>query len=150
MNPLSYYERSKAPWTPAELEQVRKEYETDLLDIIQIANTHKRTPGCIAYKLKALGLITHPTVARGHIEYRTSSLYTEICLTGKEADQAKRAKKDEAMNVVVSDEPKKNKPKTSDVLFELNRMKQDISEMKKDIKQMLIYITAVYNFETSE
>ena len=149
MNTLSFYDRSKVPWSVEESEEVRKEYETELLSIIDIGNKHKRTPGCIAYKLKNLGLIVHNTLSRGYTEYKTSNLYIEICKEYKKCDEEKKIKKEEKLKQKgeITENVKKHKLTKKDIIHEIKYLKEEISEMKKDIKQMLSYITSIYEFE---
>ena len=172
MNPLSYYNRSKMPWTEDESTQVRKEYETDLLTIIQMADIHKRTPGCISYKLKSLGLIIHNALARGYAEYKTSQLYQEVCLSCKKEDKEKEKRKEEQLKA--KEGQKENAKKANEIvkelekdmeedsisikvpkrmvaiMLELESMKNEIKELKTDVKQMLHYITSLYDFETAQ
>ena len=86
MQALEYYTKSKDKWSEEESEQVKKEYEIDLLDILQISLKHKRTPGCIGHKLKTLGIVTNHTMARGYDIYKSSDLYKEICDSHKKED----------------------------------------------------------------
>lgn len=173
MNPLSYYERSKAPWDEHEYSQVKKEYETDLLDITQIANIHKRTPGCISYALKwKLKLIIHNTHARGYAEYRTSKLYEEITSFYKKEDIEKEKRKEERAKAKVerkegekiANEIVKELEKDMDedsssikvpkrmvgIMLELESVKKEIKELKNDVKWMLFYMKSLYDFEVSE
>ena len=146
MNTLSFYDRSKVPWSVEESEEVRKEYEAEMLSIIDIGNKHKRTPGCIAYKLKNLGLIVHNALSRGYTEYKTSNLYIEICKEYKKCDEEKKNKKEEKLKLKGEITENVNLTKT-DMIHE---MKEEIAEMKKDIKQILSYITSIYEFEKDE
>ena len=173
MNPLSYYNRSKMPWTEDESTQVRKEYETDLLTIIQMADIHKRTPGCISYALQwYLKLIKHNTHARGYAEYKTSQLYQEVCLSCKKEDKEKEKRKEEQLKA--KEGQKENAKKANEIvkelekdmeedsisikvpkrmvaiMLELESMKNEIKELKTDVKQMLHYITSLYDFETAQ
>lgn len=151
MNSLSYYDRSKAPWSVDESNELRKEYENDLLTIIDIGIKHKRTPGCIAYKLKNLGLIVHNALSRGYTEYKTSALYNEICLQYKKDADEKKIKKEEKLKLKEEKQKLKEEVGTtktqSDIVNEIKSLKDSVSEMKKDIKQMLSYITSIYEFE---
>jgi len=152
MNSLNFYDRSKTPWTVEESEEVRKEYETDLLSIIEIGNKHKRTPGCIAYKLKNLGLIVHNALSRGYTEYKTSNLYIEICKEYKKGDEEKKLKKEEKLKLKgeSKENVKTHKLTKADIIHEIKYLKEEVSEMKKDIKQVLTYITSIYEFEKEE
>jgi hypothetical protein len=161
--PLNYYDRCKVDWTPEEEAQVKQEYETESMPISEIGVKHKRTPGSIAYVLKRLGLIVHHAAARGYAEYRASSLFEEICIQynkgKKERDNLKdeRLKKKEELAVLKEERLKQKGDRkilecivtTDSPMSELQSLKEDIAEMKKDIKQMLFYITSLYEFETS-
>lgn len=149
MNSLSFYDRTKVPWTVEESEEVRKEYEIDLLNIIDIGNKHQRTPGCIAYKLKNLGLIAHNVLSRGYTEYKKSKLYIEICDEHKKEDTEKKLKKEEKLKLK-GELIKTHKLTNTDIIHEIKYLKEEVSEMKKDIKQMLSYITLIYEFEKEE
>ena len=149
MNSLSYYDRSKVPWTEEEAEEIKKEYETELLNIIQIGDKHKRTPGGIAYKLKSDGIVVHNALTRGYTEYIKSNLYEEICKDGKKEDAVKKQKKEELAKR--KEETTEIKKLTfTDVVREIRSLKDEISEMKKDIKQVLSFMTSIYDFETKE
>ena len=177
MNPLSYYERSKTPWNEHEYSQVKKEYETDLLDITQIADIHKRTPGCIAYALQwYVKLIKHNTHARGYAEYKTSKLYEEICGGNKKCRDEKAAGKEEKVkertkakverkedekkaNEIVKDLEKDMDEDSSSIkvpkrmvaiMLELESVKNEIKELKSDVKWMLFYMKSLYDFEVTE
>jgi radical SAM superfamily enzyme YgiQ (UPF0313 family) len=149
MNPLSFYDRSKIPWTTEESEEVKKEYENDLLSIIDIGDKHKRTPGCIAYRLKYLGVIVHNAFSRGYTEYRRSDLYREICKEYKKSDEEKRLKREKKLIVKRDSTENENSHKLNKIYIthELKYLKEEVSEIKKDIKQMLSYITSIYEFE---
>jgi len=177
MNPLGYYERSKTPWNEEEYSQVKKEYETELLDIIQIADLHKRTPGCIAYALQwYLKLIKHNTHARGYAEYIVSKLYEEICEGNKKRREEKAAGKEEKVkakakakverkedekkaNEIVKDLEKDMEEDSSSIkvpkrmvgiMLELESVKNEIKELKSDVKWMLFYMKSLYDFEVTE
>ena len=126
MNPYNYYNLSKTKWSECEIEQLRREYSSELLDIIQCANIHRRTPGCIAYKLKTIGLIIHNTAARGYIEYKNSTLYEEAVLVGKQKKEQQRLRKNDKNGV--------------NIVNELMNIKKDIAELKTGIKEILAYI----------
>jgi hypothetical protein len=95
MQTLEYYNRSKEKWSDEESQQIKKEYEIDLLDILQIAIKHKRTPGCIGHKLKDIGILTNHSMARGYDEYKSSILYKEICLEYRKRDEERINKKNQ-------------------------------------------------------
>jgi len=130
MNPLIYYNRQKEDWSDKELQDVRTEYETKEMTISQIADIHHRTPGSISYKLKALGLIVNNIQSRGYLEYTNSILYKEIVETSNSTEKKEKKAKSKA------------KTTESDIVNEIKLLKDSVSEIKKDIKQILSYITS--------
>jgi len=105
MNEPEYYNRQKAVWDENELKDIMDEYENKKMNISEIADTHFRTPGSIAYKLKNMKLITHNTLARGYQEYKESKLYKTIVARGKLEDAQKKLKYVEAMRNVSDETP---------------------------------------------
>lgn len=87
IHPYAYYDRSKQKWTFEDTQQLRSAYEEDMLDILECANLLKRTPGCISYKLKSMGIISHNVLARGYSEYKASPLYAEVVETHKKEEE---------------------------------------------------------------
>ena len=128
MNTLEYYNRQKDSWDKKELHDIQTEYEVKKMTISEIADIHHRTPGCISFKLKNLGLISNNKDSRGYLDYKNSKLYKEIVKTSKENDAEKKGKKD-AFN-------------------EISQMRNEIAELKKDVKQMLRLMNALYDFES--
>lgn len=142
MNRLEYYNRQKEIWSDKELQDIRIEYEEKEMTISQIADIHHRTPGSISYKLKNLGLITHNTQSRGYLDYKNSNLYKQIVETGKNNDLEKKVRKES-----------KIKEKADDLLIntpfmEILKIKNEIADLKKDVKEILRLINALYDFET--
>jgi hypothetical protein len=78
MELLKYYTNSGSPWYKYEDEQLKREFFIDKINIIQIGNLHKRTPGGIVARLKHLGLIQKKAVIKEYEEYRMSNLYKEV------------------------------------------------------------------------
>jgi len=113
---IHYYNRQNDDWTDKEIEDVRTEYENNEMTILEIAKIHRRTPGAISCKLKALELITNNTLARGYNEYKTSDLYkqaVEKCRLDEIEKKLKRqAKLKEKMEKVKSklEEPTPDTP----------------------------------------
>ena len=78
MNVFEYYDRRKDEWSASETEELRMEYLYKLFTIDQIADIHRRTPGDILYKCKALNIISEYKYARGYSDYINSNLYYQI------------------------------------------------------------------------
>jgi len=97
MEKLAYYDQSGTPWSEHMDKQITKEYTEDNLDIIQLGLIHKRTPGSIAYKLKALNLIEIQLDARGYQQYQASDLYREIVTTANQKTKAKKQEEKETI-----------------------------------------------------
>ena len=145
MNELQYYNRQKEKWDDKEISNLRAEYEMKEMTISQIADIHHRTPGCISYKLKNLGIITHNTLSRGYLEYKNSNLYNEIVKKGKLDDAKKAATKKIKNEVLIS----VNNDELSGVILsaKIVKIENEISSIKNDIKEILRLMNAVYDFE---
>ena len=140
MNRLEYYNRQKDSWDENEIQSLKSEYEKEMT-ISEIADIHHRTPGSISYKLKNMKLIMHNTQSRGYNEYRTSELYKEIVEKGKIMDVEKKEK----MKVKAE-----SKVKAEIKVFytsEITELKNEISSLKMDVKEMLRLIHKLYDFE---
>ena len=153
MNSLSYYHLREDPWTDTEDLQLRTEYVDQELDIIQIADLHYKTPGQIAYRLKKLGITEHYYKGtRGYDRYSSSALYQEI----KDAPKAhiqkekKERKGRKTKSQLVEDHiqlQQDQKENQEEIHLEVSQLRAEIKGLKKDIKEILRLMTAVYNFE---
>jgi len=152
MNTLEYYNRQKEAWDDKEIEDVKTEYEEKEMTISQIGDIHYRTPGSISCKLKFLGIIAHNTLARGYLDYKNSNLYKEIVEISKIADIEKKVKKvkkeekEEKLKIIKEEEKKKLKISISPVNA-IIKMQNEIADLKKDVKEMLRLMNALYDFE---
>ena len=140
MNRLEYYNRQKDSWDENEIQSLKDEYEKEMT-ISEIADIHHRTPGSISYKLKNMKLIMHNTQSRGYNEYRTSELYKEIVEKGKIKDAEKKEK------MKVKDESKVKAEIKVFYTSEITELKNEISSLKIDVKEMLRLIHKLYDFE---
>jgi hypothetical protein len=166
MNTREYYDRQKEPWGETEVQDIRTEYETNEMTISQIADIHKRTPGSISYKLKNLGIITHNTLSRGYIEYKNSVLYNEIVEQGKFEGASRKLKKERRINMSEKITKYITKPSEFEVLApnpkskqvvelrldtcsaEIAELKNEVLSLKRDVKEMLRLMNAMYEFES--
>lgn len=129
MNKLSFYDRSKASWTPDEANAVLREYETEMLSILEIADLHRRTPGSIAYKLKSMGVISDANMARGYAAYKSGNLYKEIISSSTPMEPSKYSKNPTSeivLRIASNDE----------ILAEVKSLKSELSELKSDFKEL--------------
>jgi hypothetical protein len=164
MNKLEYYKRQKVGWDNKELQDIRMEYETKGLNISEIADIHYRTPGSISYKLQSLGIITHNVLSRGYLEYKNSALYNEIIEKTMD-DNAKKEKKKAELQYKNANAPSVTTSSneiikssetvaTSHEELESNtkargsRVRNEIAELKKDVKEILRLMNALYDFES--
>jgi hypothetical protein len=136
---LDYYNRKNEPWLDNELQEIKIEYEIKEMNISQIGYIHRRTPGSISYKLKNLGIITDTKLSRGYLDYKNSNLYKEII----ESKYAEKGIIEEAKIKAKID--KKPDHTTS---AEIINIQNDITELKKNVKEILRLINAIYDFET--
>ena len=154
MNSLSYYHLREEPWTDIEDLQLRTEYVDQELDITQIADLHYKTPGQISYRLKKLGITEHYYKdTRGYNKYVSSSLYQEI----KEAPKAhiqkeKKERKGRKTKLNLIEEytqfQQEQKENQEEIHLEVSQLRAEIKGLKKDVKEILRLMTAVYDFET--
>ena len=130
MNKLSFYDRSKASWTADEANAVLREYETGMLSILEIADLHRRTPGSIAYKLKSMGVISDPNMARGYAAYKSGNLYKEIIASSTTTEPSKYTKKQEPSEIVL------RIASNDEILAEVKSLKSELSELRSDFKEL--------------
>lgn len=164
MNLLSYYHLQDQPWTELEDQQLRAEYIEQLLDIIQIANLHYKTPGQIANRLKRLGITkNYYTGTRGYEQYKQSTLYREIIdrnETDKQIKETKKREKETLQEDIITDKKERKSRNSKLELIEyiqiqqeqtdkINELTDDVKNMKKDIKEILRLMNAIYDFEAS-
>lgn len=116
--PRIYYERSKLEWTDEEQQQIIKEYNDDEMNIIQIGNLHKRTPGGISYKLHKLGVMSNRLNARGYPEYKASALYQEI------ASMPRERKNEQNKDANIPEQVTNNLKKPGRIISELQEIKE--------------------------
>jgi len=153
MNSLSYYHLREEPWTDTEDLQLRTEYVDQQLDITQIADLHYKTPGQIAYRLKKLDITEHYYKGtRGYNTYSSSALYQEI----KDAPKAhiQKEKKERKVRKTKSQLIKEHtqhqqdqKENQEEIQLEVSQLRAEIKGLKKDVKEILRLINAVYHFE---
>jgi len=126
------------PWEKDEDQQLIKEYTVDKLTLMQLCKIHKRMPGGITSRLVALKLIYRRDSVRGYTDYQESDLYKEICKTKLENKNNRKEIKAQGISVP---------QRTLDPLAELRK---DVNELKKDIKEILRLMNALYDFEASQ
>ena len=139
-----------------EIEDIRNQYEEKEMTISQIADIHHRTPGSISYKLQSLGIISHNKFSRGYINYKNSILYKQIVETSKNNDAEKKLIKEAKLKLKAENKLKLNaetKLKTetfqvSTPFREIIEMRKEIADLKKDVKEMLHLMNALYDFES--
>lgn len=95
MNNLEYYTNwTHTSYTEEEINNIKNDYTIKNMNVIEIGNKYKRTPGQIAYQLGKYNIIKYYEEARGYDEYKVSSLYKEI----KDNSHIKRQKKQRKRN----------------------------------------------------
>jgi hypothetical protein len=131
MNNLQYYNRQKDTWTEAEIQEVKTKYEINEMTISQIADSHHRTPGSIAYKLKTVGVIPDNTQARGYVEYKNSSLYKEIIELSDASKKERKVKEDTKVKPDIN-------TRTLDLLLrEIIDLRHQVIDLKNEVKKMI-------------
>ena len=168
MNPLSYYNKQYIPWTTDELSNIQKQYNEQGMNIIDIANIHYKTPGQVAYRLKKIGTVTNQNDIRGYKEYRSSDLFVEIMNQDpKEKQKSKQnqlhirmTEQEEQMRLLADDVSRPLKSSDlrlsrAQIKIEINDLKKNVEQtqldvklIKKDVKEILRLINAIYDFES--
>ncbi len=138
MNSVDYYNRQKETCSQEELDAIKTEYEINKLTISEIADIHRRTPGSISYKIRSLGLVTDNKEARGYVEYRNGDLYKQIVENGKIRDFQKKEKKIKAIKKPIPDNLQS---------IAIKEIQNEIASLKKDVKEILSLLNAIYEFE---
>jgi hypothetical protein len=143
MNRFTYYDRQKEPWEEKECKSLRIRYEKKEMNVSQIADIHRRTPGSISYKLRSLGIIEHNTLARGYLEYKKSNLYKEIVNTNKTTDNPRRLRENHGKKI--------KEDKKSTVACNTDKeIPSDIIEIKNDIKEIKESISKLFKLIESK
>jgi hypothetical protein len=147
------FENAGEPWSQEEDNQLKKLYNEDMLELMEISKIHSRAPGGIISRLRKHGIISRydKNVVRGYSAYQNSDLYKE-----------KVSKKNEKKNKNKSEEAKKKIPtefQTEDIIImkdknkdvdlqkDVKEMKKEIKELQKMIKEIAEMMKAVYEFE---
>ena len=117
--------------------------------IKDIATEHERTVGGICSYINKLAADYH---FNNKLPIEEIQKFTGLN-KGEIEDAIKRRAYKDSVRKSVSEMKKKITPTISteaDLLHEIKYLKEEVSEMKKDIKQMLSYITSIYEFEKEE
>ena len=142
MNKLEYYDRQKDSWKDTEIEEIRDAYQNKEMTVSEIADIHRRTPGSISYKLQNMGLITHNTLSRGYSDYKNSDLYKEIVKNSVSMNAQRSANKELRIK------SRKEAARVNTPFREILELKNEVSILRNDVKEMLRLMNALYEFET--
>jgi len=132
MEPFLYYTNSGRSWDQTEDNQLRNEYVNQKYDIIKIAYIHKRTPGGICYRLKALKYLDDNHNAPGYFEYKHSDLYKEIVSMEMKKRDTETKKRDEPNKV------SKTQPNIT-----IQNNFAELIELKNEVKEMNLKINYI-------
>ena len=146
MNRLEYYNRQKEQWEMKEIDDLKREYLTNQLSVSEIADIHRRTPGAIACRLKNINVIVAHTLARGYSEYKNSKLYDEIIWTSKTQSSERVIKRESKLKTKI--EPRVDSYAIITTSKEINELKDEVISLKKDVKEILRLMNALYDFES--
>lgn len=70
-------------WSSEEDIQLNKLYNEESLEIMEISDRLKKTPGSVISRLCKYGYIPNRSSARGYLTYKNSDLYKSIVESGK-------------------------------------------------------------------
>ncbi len=139
------YNLAGEPWYTKEDNQLIKEYTNDKLSLLELCKVHKRMPGGIISRLKRLNLIDARVKARGYLEYQQSNLYKEICKNKQEKSTERKESK--FTKCRITDDPIVTLAKISPTnnSSEIISLKNDIKEIKEDIKKIFELIMVLHD-----
>ena len=91
-------------------------------------------------------------LSKGYTEYKESKLYKEIVESSKKIKAEKQVVRDEKLKEKLKKEEKKVKllPVARDDRSEISELRREIIDLKKDVKEMLRLMNALYDFESQQ
>ena len=144
-------ENMGTPWRETEVAQLLDEVKSGQT-YEEIAKTHKRTPGGIISHLKVIAYQNHKNeMPMSEIIALTGISKNDIIdyIIKKEAyDELKEKRKGERVkNVIVDKSENTPKPQVSQSA-EIAELKNEVLSIKKDVKEILRLMNALYDFES--
>ncbi len=173
MNKLSYYDHRNIKFTDAEMSDLVTLYQSGKT-VTELSDQYRRTPGQIIHWLKKKGGMNTATFWEAMDEYRNSPLYREVTETGEENREKKKAEKERAekekeeaeeMMTLAERRKKRREARRKEhtpvqqmitqeahtlLIQENQHLKQEIAEVKRDVKEILRLMNALYDFEAQE
>jgi leucyl aminopeptidase len=171
MNTLAYYDHRNVKFSDTEISDLISLYQAGKT-VAELSDQYKRTPGQIIHWLKKRGGMNTATFWEEMDIYRGSPLFREVVETGEENREKKKEEKkqrekekEEAEETMSLAERRKEKPKekkrqvvqqvitqeTHTLLIQENQqLKTEIAELKRDVKEILRLMNALYDFESTE
>ena len=148
LNPSSFENMGK-PWKQDEIDQLLQEVKENK-DFVDIAELHKRTSGSIRSRLRLIAAELHldqKKTIQECIQITGLSMTSVIdAIDKREFNDRIKAKKVET----------KEKAKEAAIsvpqkpIDSVNGLRKDIDELKKDVKEILRLMNALYDFEASQ
>ena len=139
---MDTFTKSGEKWSVEEDNQLNKLYNDDLLDILEIAKIHERSPGGIISRLSKHNYITDRKLARGYLTYKNSDLYKDI--VSNKINSKKSDSKNDFLNLQNDVRQMKD-----DIIFlqlqnDVRQMKDEIISLKKTINELSKIVKNVY------
>ncbi len=88
-------------------------------------------------------------LSKGYTEYKESKLYKEIVESSKKIKAEKQVVRDEKLKEKLKKEVKLL-PVARDDRSEISELRREIIDLKKDVKEMLRLMNALYDFELQQ
>lgn len=118
-----------------------------MLDIMEISEIHNRAPGGIISRLVKQQYIKTRVSARGYMKYKNSDLYKEIVANGENKRKLAKEAAADKKKEVARNSNKLNNGEYFDLQQDMMEMKNEIADLKKNIKELVEMMKAVYEFE---
>jgi len=158
------YNLAGQPWEKKEDDQLIKEYNINMLNLLDICKIHKRMPGGIVSRLKRLNLIEDKYKIRGYEEYLQSDLYKEKQEIRKEK-RLERKKENNNICLISQDDSiletniidtttytdrQKVRIQRKQIPSDIIELKKDVKQIKENIAKILEMMNALYEFENNK
>ena len=137
------FKNDSKSWSREEDIQIKKLYNENMLNIIEISKIHNRSPDQIIFSLMKYNCIDNPQSARGYTAHKNSK-YEEAL-----ANKIYKNKMEMVDEQNKNREIKINSTQIDNILISINKsdykeLQNDVKEMKNEIKGLKIYIKELF------
>lgn len=134
-------------WLHEEDYQLKQEYTSQELKIVDIAKAHQRTVCSIICRLKSIEVLS-PFLKQE--EYHSIRGYNEYLQDLEFLKIEKESRQKKEFCSILNTKSKNTNTNIEEMNIDIEDMKKDIKEIKKDIKEILNFLHSIYEFEQEE